>query len=107
LQIRSNNVSETFKAPSVKATYPFLEVLSPGDALPILLESLPGGDLPVVITLDGKRLEVIRIARTPITVRALLNVYPLVAHINQGKQVPIEHVSQLMDMEDFTWTASS
>lgn len=96
-------LDSSFSNSQVDAQYPFVEVNPRNvDSLPVVIELLEAGDLPIVYTRDGISYELSKTANTALNLKKLLDVYGFKYVRDENTTIEVKTVSDLMEV--FMWT---
>ena len=98
-----NKVDLNYQMVRGKFEYPHIVIEEPTEELPVLVGCLSTGGLPLVVFFNGGFTQVASIAKTPMTLSKVLNLYPITVSLKENIQVEIRNIQELMDLEDFNW----
>jgi len=98
------HISEDFGQASVKAQYPCIEVLSPTDAVALVITGLRSGAVPIVIRSEGAAHLVGSCAASVLEVNKLLRLSPLMVHAGPKSSYKITTVDELFTKGGCLWT---
>lgn len=91
----------TLVYPSVCVDHEFPE------ELPVLMDAMKDGDLPVVIEHQGSMIMLEKkISRSPLSLEKLLRVYPIILMLGENNMVRVTTIEELLDAEGIEWTPS-
>lgn len=91
----------TLQYPSVCIDHEFPE------ELPVLLDAMLEGDLPVVIQHQGQLIQLEKkVARTPTNFNILLKLYPIVVFLEENETVRVTTIVEMLELEGFNWMQS-
>lgn len=97
------NVDEFFSLRKGKLTYPSLYLEKVSDDIVPIFEGLPKGELPLLVEYNGKLVEVIKIEKSPLTIKTLLTFTPAIMLTGPDTRVRFENVHEMLEA-DIDWT---
>lgn len=75
------------------------------EELPVIMDSLESGSLPVLIESDGELIMLEKkIRKSPINLEKIIRLYPILIILSEDRTVSIKTVAELLDVEGFDWT---
>ena len=91
-------LNSTFTNPEVLITYPYI-TLQPNnnDSLPVVLELMEEGDIPILFERDGVTYELRRVDKSPLNLCKLLRIYPF-SIVFENKRVEVTTTQELMEV---------
>lgn len=95
----TTELDSNFANTYVSREYPYL-YLNPKNAspLPVVIDLLEEGKLPVVFEFQGESYEVKRVDPSPLNLRKLLQVYPFEISLSKEKTVKINSTTDLLEV---------
>lgn len=72
--------------------------------LPILMDAMGEGDLPVVVVANEEIIELSkRIRKSPSVISILLDMYPIIVLKDKDTRIKIKNIRQLLEVGDDFW----
>lgn len=82
----------------ISMPYPHLMMIEPSDAVALVLQSLPTGDLPVLCTYKGSTRQLTKIKRSAIPIFHLSKVVKLKYVASADKSVPLKSSEDILEV---------
>lgn len=95
-QIQSLNADLTND--HISMPYPHLMMIEPNDAVALVLQSLPAGDLPVLCTYKGSTRQLTKIRRSAIPIYHLSKIVKLKYVASADKSVPLKSSVDILEV---------
>ncbi len=86
-----------------KFKYPYVCIENPTEELPVIIDLVKSGELPLVVFYEGSLVEVATVEKSPMAISKLLRLYKLVIVTSPETRVEINTVEELLEMSDFSW----
>lgn len=90
-------LDENFATPRTARKYPYLEILTVSDVLPVILPLLRKGDLPLHATFEGVERKLGEVLPSAIEMKYLLTASELVYHKSESEGIPIKKVADVFE----------
>lgn len=84
--------------PRISMPYPHLRIEGLTDALTIVIDSLAEGDLPLMISYQGRLYHPKDISRSPLVISKLLRLTSVTLYRNESESVEIHNNLELMEV---------
>ncbi len=82
----------------ISMPYPNLQVLNATDAVALMLQSFPEGELPVICEHNGSTRQLCCIKKSAVLINALLRVTPIVFNKDVGTQVTLKSAIDVLEV---------
>lgn len=92
------NLGAEFAAETKAASYPYVLITSFGSELPLLLEDLTPGELPIVVRHDQKLLAVGSVSKSAIELNKLRRVYRYEIVLSETERHAITSTENIMEV---------
>lgn len=79
--------------------YPYIFIAESSDALPVTLEALEKGDIPVLIRHDGTLLKVASLKKSAIVFSKLLKVFSFTVYLSSDKYIRIKNRQEILECD--------
>ncbi len=92
------NIRETFAAETTKASYPYLLISRFGKELPLLLQGLQEGPLPIVVLHKGQLMSVGTCALSALELNKIRRVYEYDIVLTPEKKYHVNSIETIMEV---------
>ena len=90
---------DDFQHSKVEAVYPYLLIENIGEEFPLVVSCLEDGSLPLVVKHEGNAIQLDkRISASALTIKKLVDIYPVTAYMSSTEQYKIESTYDLMEI---------
>ena len=98
------SLDANFSNAEVAMQYPCIEVVTNNTApLPLMVELLEAGDVPLLFEQNGVTYELARVSDSPINLHKLLQVYPFKYYVGPNQCMEIKTTTELLEAK--LWTS--